>query len=313
MSNSGRQWAMAGLVLTTLFWAGNALVARGTSESIPPFALSFWRWLIPTIYLAPFTFQAVRRYRPVLRAHWKQVFALAFFSVGAYNTILYLAAQSTGAINIALVSSTMPLMIVLFSAIILRTLPHHRQLAGLILAFCGVLTILTRANLDTLLKVNFNPGDLLMILSISSWALYSVLLKRWPLDIPLFPLLCILITLGTPMILPFYLWELHNEGGFALNVGNLSALLYVGTLPSVAAYFLWNNGVRTLGPGMAGLFAYLIPVFAALIAVPVLGESIEGYHAVGGLLVLAGLLAASRRPKSEIVADRLTRSQEGDR
>lgn len=307
MRPSSRQWAMAGLILTTLFWAGNALVARGTSESIPPFALSFWRWLIPTVYLLPFTLRALSRYREELLANWGQVIGLAFFSVGAYNTILYLAAQSTGAINIALVSSTMPLMIVLFSAVILRTLPRRMQLAGLVLAFSGVLVILTRASLDTLIHVNFNPGDLLMVLSISSWALYSVLLKRWPLDIPLFPLLCILITLGTPMILPSYLWELQTEGGFALNLGNLSALLYVGTLPSVVAYFLWNNGVRTLGPGMAGLFAYLIPVFAALIAVPVLGESIEPYHAAGGALVLAGLVAASRRSRSEVAADRVAR------
>lgn len=297
MSASARQLAMAGLVLTALFWAGNALVARGTSESIPPFALSFWRWLIPTIYLLPFTLKAVIRYQTTLRAHWLEVIGLAFFSVGAYNTILYLAAQSTGAINIALVTSTMPLMIVLLSALILRVIPGRLQLAGLILAFSGVVVILTRGSLDTLLHVNFNPGDLLMILSIGSWALYSVLLKRWPVNIPLFPLLCILITLGTPMILPFYLWELQAEGGFALSLPNSAALLYVGTLPSVAAYFLWNNGIKNLGPGTTGLFAYLIPVFAALIAVPVLGESIEAYHAAGGGLVLAGLLASSRQKR----------------
>ncbi|WP_168203171.1 DMT family transporter [Marinobacter fonticola] len=304
MSASSRQLAMAGLVLTTLFWAGNALVARGTSEAIPPFALSFWRWLIPSIYLLPFTINAVMRYKTTLRRHWLQVIGLAFFSVGAYNTILYLAAQTTGAINIALVSSTMPLMIVLLSALILRILPGRLQLAGLFLAFSGVLIILTRGSLETLLQVNFNPGDLLMVLSIGSWALYSVLLKRWPLDIPLFPLLCILITIGTPMILPLYLWELQTEGGFAINLPNAAALLYVGTLPSVAAYFLWNNGIKALGPDIAGLFAYLIPVFAALIAVPILGESIEAYHAAGGGLVLAGLIAASRRSRAPAATER---------
>lgn len=306
MSASSRQLAMAGLVLTTLFWAGNALVARGTSESIPPFALSFWRWLIPTVYLLPFTVKAVIRYHAILREHWLEVVGLAFFSVGAYNTILYLAAQSTGAINIALVSSTMPLMIVLLSALILRIIPGRLQLAGLILAFSGVVVILTRGSLDTLLHVSFNHGDLLMVLSISSWALYSVLLKRWPLNIPLFPLLCILITIGTLMILPFYLWELQSEGGFDVNLSNMAALLYVGTLPSVAAYFLWNNGIKTLGPGTTGLFAYLIPVFAALIAVPVLGESIEAYHAAGGGLVLAGLIASSRQPRTPAATERVS-------
>ncbi|MDG5499302.1 DMT family transporter [Marinobacter sp. BGYM27] len=290
---NARHLAMAGLVLTTLFWAGNALVARATHESIPPFALSFWRWFIPTIYLLPFTLKAISRYRDELKKHWIEVIALAFFSVGAYNTILYLAAQSTGAINIALVSSTMPLMIVLFSALILRELPGRMQLIGLIAAFCGVIVILTRANPERLTNVAFNHGDLLMVLSISSWALYSVLIKRWPLNIPLFPLLCILITLGTPMIFPFYLWELNTEGGFDLTSGNVAALLYVGTLPSVAAYFLWNNGIKTLGPGTTGLFAYLIPVFSALIAVPALGETIEPYHAIGGAFVLVGLIASS--------------------
>ncbi|PVY70714.1 EamA domain-containing membrane protein RarD [Tamilnaduibacter salinus] len=290
-----RALAITGLVMTTLFWGGNALVARATAETIPPLALSFWRWFIPCIYLLPFTIRAFYRYRHTLRQNRLKVLVLALFSVGAYNTILYLAAQSTTAINIALVAATMPLMIVLLSALILRVLPGGWQWLGLISALAGVLTILSQASADRILSITFNPGDVLMVLSITCWALYSVLLKRWPLAIPPFPLLCILITLGVPMILPFYLWELAREGGFALNTGTVGALLYVGTLPSVAAYSLWINGLREMGPGTAGLFAYLIPVFTALIAVPVLGESIELYHAIGGALVLIGLIAASRQ------------------
>lgn len=293
--SDGKGAAIAGLVLAAAFWAGNALVARATADTIPPVALAFWRWLTPMIYLMPLTWQVWRRYRPVIRAHWGRIAGLSLFSITTYNTLLYLAAQYTTAVNITLVSASMPLITVALSALLLGSLPTKFQGAGALLAVTGVVTILTRSDWQVLRGLSFNPGDLIMLASIVSWSIYSVLLKRWPVPIPAFPLLCLLITFGTPFIAPFYLWELSMKGGFELTTTTLSALAYVGVLPSVAAYFLWNRGVERIGPANAALFFYLIPVFAALIAVPVLGESIRGYHLAGAGLILLGLFLASRR------------------
>ncbi|MFE8072156.1 DMT family transporter [Marinobacteraceae bacterium S3BR75-40.1] len=298
-ADTERTWpAILGLTVTAALWAGNALVARATADAIPPVALAFWRWSLPLLYLLPYTLWVWRRYREVILAHRRRLLGLSIFSITTYNTLLYLAAQYTTAINITLVSASMPLITVALSALLLGSLPTRAQGLGALLALSGVLIILTRTEWQVLAQLSFNPGDLIMLVSILSWSIYSVLLKRWPVPIPGFPLLCLLITIGAPLILPFYLWEWAFKGGFELTTNTLGALAYVGVLPSVVAYFLWNRGVARIGPANAALFFYLIPVFAAVIAVPVLGEQLAGYHLAGAGFILLGLYLASRRQRA---------------
>lgn len=283
-----------GLVLTALFWAGNAVIARGTVGDIPPVALSFWRWVIALALLAPFGLPRVIRQWPVVRTHWRILLALATLSVGLFNTLLYLAAQSTGAINITLVNATIPIVVALFAWTLLGEVVSRLQALGIAAALLGMVTIVARGDPAVLLSVDINVGDGIMAGAVLVWGAYSVLLRRYAPVLHPLTLLTVLVTMGLPIILPFYIWELLVVGSFEPRAGLLPPFIYVGIFPSLLAYLFWNHGVQTIGPTRSAVFIYLMPVFASILAVSFLDERLHPYHAVGGLLILAGLYLVSR-------------------
>ncbi len=290
---SARHMAMVGLVVCALAWAGNALLARATAGLLPPIGLSFWRWTTALLLLLPFTAQGLWLHRQTLwRQRWR-VAVLAALSISSYNTLLYLAAQSTTAINITLVNTGLPVAAFIWSVLLLREWPSLLTLAGTLLSFCGLLVILTAGQPANLLELAFNNGDLIMVLAVMTWGLYSVLLRRWPVAVPGLTLLAAMLLCGVPLLLPFYLWELARVGGMPLSLPALGAVAYTAVFASLLAYWAWNNGVRVLGPATASLFSYLMPVFAALLGVLLLGEQLRWFHLLGGILTFLGLLLAT--------------------
>jgi drug/metabolite transporter (DMT)-like permease len=286
--------AYTGLVLANLFWAGNAVVARLVVGSIPPFALSFWRWALALLIILPFGLPHILRDLPVIRAHWRPILVLGVLSISGYNTLLYIAAQSTTALNLTLVNATVPVMIALMAWLLLRQRVTAIQSAGIGFALTGIVVIVSQGSWDTLAGLDFRPGDLFMIGAVLVWALYSVLLKRHAVPMHPLGLLTLLILGGLPLLLALYLWELATYGGFELTTSTLLPMGYVAFFAAVLAYLFWNHGVATIGPNRAAIFIYLIPVFASGLAYVFLGEELQGFHAVGGLLVLLGLYLASR-------------------
>jgi len=292
---SARGWAIAGLLLCALIWAGNALVARATAGLLPPIGLSFWRWTTALLLILPFTLRGLWRKRAVLLLHWKQIATLSALSISSYNTLLYLAAQSTTAINITLVNTGLPVAAFIWSVLLLRQWPSRQTLAGTLLSFTGLLVILSTGQLGKLAHLVFNPGDLVMLAAVMTWGLYSVLLRRWMIPVPGLTLLTAMLLCGVPLLLPVYLWEYSHTGPMPLTLVTLGAVSYTALLASLFAYLAWNNGVRILGPATASLFSYLMPVFTALLGVLLLGEHLHWYHLLGGTLTFSGLLLATRR------------------
>lgn len=284
---------MAGLVAGTLAWAGNALIARASAGLLPPVGLSFWRWTTALLLLLPFTVVGLWRHRRTLMAHRWQVLVLAGLSITTYNTLLYLAAQSTTAINITLVNTGLPVAAFIWTLIILHEWPTRATVLGAMLSFCGLLVILSHGQPQSLIGLQFNPGDLIMFVAVLAWGLYSVLLRRWMLPVPGLVQLAAMLLCGVPMLLPFYLWEFSNTGGMPLTLHTVGAVAYTAVMASLVAYMAWNNGVKVLGPGTASLFSYLMPVFTALLGVLLLGEVLRWYHLVGGSLTFLGLLLAT--------------------
>ncbi|WP_404365945.1 DMT family transporter [Marinobacter sp.] len=292
----GKLWpAYAGLVLTPLFWAGNAVVARSVVDTIPPVSLAFWRWCVAFAILLPFALPGIRRQWPVIVQHRGSMLALAAFSVGAFNTLLYLSAVTTTALNITLVNSTIPIMVALLSWLILGDRTRPLQAAGIALALVGMLVIVGQGSLETFARLAFQPGDLIMVAAVFSWGLFSVLLRRQ--SVPLEPLtfLAVQVGLGILVILPFYLVDLLLfSGGFQLTSKVIPPLLYVAVFPGILAYAFWNNGVHRVGPPKAAVFMYLTPVYGALLAGVFLGERLSLFHLTGGLLILIGLVLTTR-------------------
>lgn len=284
--------AYAGLAAAALFWAGNAVVARGTVGLIPPLAMSFWRWVIALLILLPFALPHLLREWPVVVSRWRHLVGLSILSVGTYNTLLYLAAQTTTAVNITLISATMPVMIALMARLLLGSRLQWLQWAGILLALVGVAVIVFLGAAPG--TATINQGDLIIIAAVLTWGLYSVLLRWRPLPLHQLTVLLVLVVVGLPCILPFYLWELSVRGGMALTGDIGLTLFYIGLFPSVLAYLFWNYGVSSVGPSRAGMFIYLVPIFTAVVAWFMLGERLQGRHALGAVLILVGLFFSTR-------------------
>lgn len=287
--------AYVGLVLTPLFWAGNAVVARGTVEHIPPLSMSFWRWIIALAILLPFGLPGIWRHRQIIRQYFGSMLALATFSVAAFNSLLYFAATTTTATNIALINATIPIFVALLAWVLLGDRTRPIQALGIALAITGIATVVARGDISVLTGLQAQPGDLIMVAAVFSWGLFSVLLRRQAVPLPALTFLTTQILLGTLVILPFYLTDLFFfAGGFDLSRDTALPLLYFAIFPGILAYGFWNHGVHKIGPARAAIFMYLTPVFASVLAGVFLGESLGVFHIIGGLLILAGLLLATQ-------------------
>lgn len=288
--------AWAGLALASLFWAGNALIARAFTGAIPPFSLAFWRWAVALSILLPLVGRSLWQHRLALRGAGWRLWLLAFMAITTYNGLLYTAAGSTVAINISLVSTCLPLATFIGAGLLLGEWPPRRAWLGLVLAFLGLLWLIGRGDLQVLANLSFARGDLLMVIATLVWALYSLLLRRWStrLQVPPFTLLGAQVALGLLMLSPLYLWELAQGSRFSPSLANLAAIGYTALFASVLAYQLWNIGLRELGPAHTAMSNYMMPVFTAILGWILLGEGLQPYHWSGGALIVSGLLLAGR-------------------
>lgn len=288
--------AFAGLLIAVLCWSGNALVGRAFHDSIPPLSLSFWRWVLATSLLLPFVAKGIWAHRATLRAAGWRLPVLAAMGIASYNSLLYTAAQSTEAINLTLVNTCLPLATFIGAGFLLGEWPLRRAWFGMAVAAGGLLYLISRGSWQTFASLSFQRGDLIMLLAVLAWALYTLLLRRWArhLLVPPLVLLGVLMLLGLPLILPFYLLELGRVGGFALTPSNLAAIGYTAVFASLVAYVGWNHGVKIVGAGRAAMVMYLMPVFTALLGWVLLGEALRTFHWIGGALIFAGLLLATR-------------------
>lgn len=288
------------LIVPPLMWAGNAVISRAVlaDGSMPPMALSFWRWALAAVILVLMTRGALLAEWPKVKRHFPFIVFLAMSSVAAYNTLLYQALSTTGAINVVIVASSLPVVTLLLSWLWLKERPHSLALLGLVVSFFGLLAVIARGDLAVLAHFSFQSGDLWVLAATLSWGVYSVALRRHPTGIAPLVLLTWLVLIGTPFLLPLHLIELQAGQVPDLNWANLGAVVYVAVFASVLAYICWNEGVTRLGAGLAGQFTYLTPLFAALFAVIFLGESFQLYHAAGlGLIFLGITLASLKRAK----------------
>lgn len=281
------------LVLATLFWSGNFVLGRAVRADVPPIGLAFWRWCGGSILVMGFAWPYLKRDWGLIRQHWKIVLLLSILGVASFNTLIYTGLQFTTAINALLMQSAMPVLIVLMSYLFFREIVSAVQGVGILLSLVGVLAIIGQGRLEVLTSLSLNLGDLLVFIAVALYAAYSALLRQRP---PIHPLSFIAATFiaGAVILLPFYLWE--NATGRVMSVDGVTLLTvgYVAIFPSILAYLFYNRGVELAGANRAGLFVHLMPVFGSLMAILFLGERFGWFHGVGILLILGGILLATR-------------------
>ena len=282
------------LTLTPLFWAGNWILGRGLAPEIPPMAMTFFRWLFALMILAPFAVPRVRRDWPILRRHWKTMLVLGAIGVGTHNALAYLGLNYTTATNGVILNSFIPIMIIAMSWVFFRERLSALQLAGVATSLAGVLTILSGGSLTALASFELNIGDVLVILSMAMWSIYTILLRWRPKGLDMLSFLFVLAVVGDLCVLPLWLGEMALGHSIVWTPAALAALASVGLFSSVLAYIFWNRGVEEVGASVAGLFVHLMPVYGVILAWLFLGERLAGFHLVGIALILAGIALTSR-------------------
>jgi len=282
------------LALSSLFWAGNFIVGRALRDQAQPVALNFWRWTIALSILLYFSLPALRQHYQLLLKQWRFIAALAITGIAGFHIGVYQALQTTTAINALLFLSISPVMIVIISRLAFREPIQVRQLLGIIISLLGVVALLTHGDPEQLLRLQFNAGDLWMLMSVLLWSVYSVVLRNKPKELPQVALLASTIIAGVIVMAPLYLITFSEGPRLQLNFATAGGLLYISVFASVIAYFCWNYGVNQIGPNKAGSFLHLLPLFGAVLSVVFLGEMIHIYHLVGAALIAAGIGLTSR-------------------
>jgi len=281
------------LCLALLFWSGNSVLGRAVRDTIPPIALAFWRWTLATLVLTPFAWRYLRKDLTIIKENFAFITLLSFLGVGAFNTLLYSGLQYTEAVNSVLLQSLTSAIVLGLSRFIFKIKLIPLQIIGVFIAFLGASFIIFKGDLNVFLSFKLNPGDALIMLAVFFYALYTVLLKKRPTMHPLSFVLATFI-LGLPMILPFYLYESLNVQAVSLNQSTLLAFAYVGIFPSILSYIFYNRAVDELGANKVGLFSYLNPIMGSILAILLLGERFKPYHVIGIILIMIGVLIATR-------------------
>ena len=284
------------LLFTTLFWSGNFIVGKAASlYEIPPFTLNFYRWLLAWLILMPFTFKEIIEKKKYILDNIKLITALGITSITFFNSIVYYSLNFTNVINGVLMISVIPVMIIFFSWVFNIEKTNIYQITGVIFSLLGVAVIITKAELNILLDLDFNKGDLWMVVAMFSWAIYSVLLKKKKHKLSQISLLEMIITMGLIFLLPIYFIEMKMGYHVILNTPFVLTLTYVVLFPSLISFLFWIKGIALIGANRSGIFLHLMPIFSALMAIIIFKEKFMFFHFMGALLILIGILLSNKK------------------
>ena len=284
------------LFLSVLFWAGNFIVGKYASYyQIPPFSLNFYRWFFAWLILLPFTFKEIISKKNYILENYKFYILLGITSVTIFNSIVYYSLNFTQVISGVLMISTIPVMIMFISSILKIEKTNIFQILGVICSFIGVILIITKANFDLLVNLDFNKGDLTMVLAMLSWATYSALLKKRKHELSQLSLLEVIITFGLIFLIPIYITEYSLGFEITLNKPFILVLIYVVLFPGLAAFICWIKGISLIGPNRSGVFLHLMPILSALMAMIIFKEKFMLYHLLGAFFILSGIILSNRK------------------
>ena len=287
------------LLLTVTFWAGNFIVGKFASlYNVPPFSLNFYRWFFAWLILAPFTLPEIIKKKDYIINNYKLFIVLGVTSITIFNSIVYYSLNFTQVISGVLMISTIPVMIMFFSSIMKIEKTNLFQIIGVIFSFVGVIIIITKANFEILKNLNFNKGDITMVVAMFSWALYSTLLKKQKYEISQLSLLQVVMSFGLAFLIPIYFIEYQLGFRITLDKPFILILSYVVLLPGLASFILWIKGISMIGANRSGVFLHLMPILSAIMAMIIFNEKFMFYHMLGACFIITGILLSNKKVKN---------------
>ena len=276
------------LFLATLGWGSNTIASRLAVGEVSPMLLIFFRWGIVVVILLSLYWRQMIDEWPAIRPRLKWLLIMGGCGLSLFNAFFYIAAHSTTAVNLGIIQSTMPGMILLGSFMFFGDRINRLQFSGLLLTLLGVGVIVTQGSLEQLMQLTFNHGDLLMIFACSFYAMYTVGLKSRP-KISGMVMLAYFSVAAFLMTIPLMIFESFIYGTVMPGVKGFAIVFYIAMVPSFLSQIFFMRGVDLIGPGSAGLYANLVPIFSAIMAVLLLSEEFALFHLAAMLLVFGGI------------------------
>ena len=284
------------LILTTIFWSGNFIVGKAASTyDIPPFSLNFYRWFFAGLILFPFTIKELIAKKEYILENISFFTILGITSITIFNSIVYYSLYYTQVISGILMISTIPVWIIFISSILNIEKTNIFQIIGVIFSLTGVIFIITKADLEIIKNLDFNKGDLSMVVAMFSWAVYSALLKRKKYEISQVTLLQVVIITGLIFLTPIYFIEMYMGNVIVLGIPFVLTLTYVVFFPGLASFFFWIKGISIIGANRAGVFLHLMPIFGAIMAMLIFNERFMFYHIFGAIFIIAGITLSNKK------------------
>lgn len=287
-----------GLLFAALFWGGNFMFGKIISHDINPIVLNFSRWFPAAIILLLLFQRQLKQHLPLIRQHWLLLTALGILGIIFFPLFLYQGLQTTTALNASIYLAAVPMTTLLINRLLFNDRVALRMLIGALLSFVGVLYLLVQGDIANILHLNINNGDIWAIGSALSWAVYCSIVRLKPTQLGNSAFVTSLVTIGILLFAPFYLYALaQGESAvyFELSVNQWWIVLYLIIFPSILSYIFWNYGISVVGSAKGASFTNAVPLFAAMLSILVLQESIRFYHLISSILIICGLLLCNRK------------------
>lgn len=281
-------------LVATIIWSGNFVISRSVIHLIGPISLAFFRWSFASLILLPFTWKVFKEDWQVIKSRPAYFFWTALTGISLFNTFVYIAGHSTSAINMALIGTTSsPIFASILALLFLKEKMGLMRIIGMVTCIIGILLLLSQGSLEKLLAFHFSTGDLWVLAGAFSFAIYNVLVRRKPSGISSIRFLFVVFSMGSIVLIPFFLFEHTYAPPIVWNTELIGSILYLGIGTSVISFLCWNIALHKLGTGRTVIFGNLIPLFSTLEAVWLLGEKVSLIHGISGLIVILGLIIAN--------------------
>ena len=284
------------LVVATLFWSGNFIVGKfATLFEIPPMTLNVFRWISVWIILMPFTYIEIFKNLSYIKKNFLVIGFMGVITISTFNSVVYVALNYTQVINAVLVLAAIPAATIVLSSLMKIEKTNFFQILGLILSIVGIGSIISNGDIQRIISLSFNKGDLLMLVCVLTWALYSTLLKKYKFKFSQFSLIQLMVSVGLLFLIPQYFYEQFIGLEVNFNKAFFLILFYVVIFPAIAAYYCWQKGIEIIGPNRASMFIQLMPLFSAIMAIIIFKEKFELYHFAGAAFIVSGIYLSNKK------------------
>ncbi len=283
-------------MLAALFWSGNFIIGKfAYLFEVPPLTLNFLRWASVWFILLPFTYKNIYSNLSNIKKNWLVISFMGVITISTFNSVVYFALNYTQVINAVLVLAAIPAVTIFFSFLLKVEKTNIFQLTGLLLSIIGIAAIISNADIQKITSLNFNKGDLWMLVCVFTWAIYSTLLKKNKFEFSQFSLIQLMVSVGIIFLIPQFFYEKSIGLDVNFNKPFFLILFYVVVFPAIAAYYCWQKGIEIIGPNRATMFIQLMPLFSAILAIIIFREKFELYHFAGALFIVTGIYLSNKK------------------